>query len=353
MKSLPKSLTSLTSQEAQIHPIPLNKIRESVVTLRTEYDNESLDELGDSLTDRGQLQTLVVQPGDGDTYDLVIGSRRLRAAKRKRMKDLAAYVISKRHPVELLFIALAENLHRADLNPFEEAQAFLRLMKEYNLTTKSIAKGVNKGEQYVRRRLQLLSMPEEVATMVAESKLGLQHIPPLARLPSGEAQVRLAETAVANRLTESELRAEVSAELKEPKPVQRSSPHSLTPIKVKARADEFADWLNKVPRRMSLRRMNSAEKSNLLESLRTLEDAVRSLRATVQTVASVSSETSATRRGGNIQSKRNHGEEWTSRDIRRITARDRTSDEELAEELGRTPTAIRAMRAQVREKQKA
>lgn len=342
--TLPKSLTHILKQ---VPRIPVNKIRENVVTLRTDYEQESLGELGDSMEDKGQLQPIIVQPGEDDWFDLVIGSRRLRAAKVKGHRDVVAYVIDKREPVELLFIALAENLHRRDLNPFEEAQGFLRLMKEFSLELKTIAKGVNKPESYVRSRLQLLSMPEEVVEMVSEQKLPLHSVQTLARLPTGEDQVRFARSAVKNHLTQSELSAQVRKELSEPTRTERES-YELTPIKIQARLGEFVTFLQKMPRRMNMRRMNVSEKQAVLRSLQELEDEVRSLRETVKgTSAGQLLQPNLTR---SHTDPNNHGQEWTTRDLRKINSKRRPSDEDLAVELGRTVGAIRAMRALSSEK---
>jgi ParB family transcriptional regulator, chromosome partitioning protein len=347
--TLPKSLTNLLKQTPRI---PVNKIRENVVTLRTEYEPESLGELGDSMEDKGQLQPIIVQQGEDDWFDLVIGSRRLRAAKAKGHRDVVAYVIDKREPVELLFIALAENLHRRDLNPFEEAQGFLRLTKEFNLDLKDIAKGVNKPENYVRGRLQLLSMPEEVVEMVAEQKLPINSVRTLARLPTGEDQVRVARSAVKHHLSQSELQAQVRQELSEP-PRQERESHELTSVKLQARVGEFVTFLQKVPRRLNLRRMNASEKQALLKTLQGLEDEVRMLRETIKNASATTAHPAHPNLTRSHTEPNNHGEEWTSRDIRRINAVRRPSDEELAVELGRTVGAIRAMRAQTSEKEKA
>lgn len=346
--TLPQSLTTLLQQMPRV---PVDRIRENVVTLRTEYEPESLGELGDSMDDKGQLQPVIVQASDDeDWFDLVIGSRRLRAARAKGHSDIVAYVIDKRDPVELLFIALAENLHRQDLNPFEEAQGFLRLMKEFGLDLKAIAKGVHKPETYVRNRIQLLSMPEEVVELVADKKLPINSVQTLARLPTGEDQVRLARTAVTHRLLQSELQTQVRQELSEPPRADRES-HELTSVKLSARVGEFTTFLQKVPRRLSLRRMNATEKQSVLKSLEALESEVRMLRETIKnSTTTASAYPFVTRVHGDPN---NHGQEWTTRDIRRINAARRPSDEELATELGRTVGAIRAMRAQTMNKQKA
>jgi len=341
--TLPVSLTSL----AQMPRIPLDKIRENPITLRMEYDDVSLDELGESIRDRGQIQPIIVQPGDGDWFDLVIGSRRFRSALRRGESEIPGYVIDRKSSLEMLFIALAENLHRVDLNPFEEAQAFLRLMKEYGLDLKAVSSGVNKPEQYIRRRLQLLSMPEDVVTLVSKKQMGLQYVNVLARLPTGEDQVRFARSVVRDRLTEPELRTIIANELNEPQRQTRPA-YELTATKVKARLDDFTKFLQKTHRRLKPGRVNSSEKQLILKALQALEDEVRILRASV---SGIQVSTPATTVITNLRDDpRNHGQEWPTEHIRRINAPRRPPDEVLAKELGRTVGAIQQMRAKTSEK---
>jgi ParB/RepB/Spo0J family partition protein len=342
MKRQPVLLSSITDQ---ICRIPIEKISESLVTLRTEYDEESLRELSDSLVDQGQLQTIVVQPNNDGCYDLVIGSRRLRAAKLKKKKDIAAYVIEARTPVELLLIALAENLHRADLNPFEEAQGFLRLMKEFELSLTEIAEGVNKQENYIRGRLQLLSMPEEVVKLVSEKALSINSVKPLARLPTGEDQVRLAQMAVKHHLSQTELAAQVRKEMEEPSAYDRQT-YEFTSVKLLARVDSFAQFMQKVPRRMKMHRMNATERKSVTHALQKLEDEARKLREIVNN----NSVMTVPRTTSSYDEASNQGQEWTGKEIRRINSTNRPSDDVLAHELGRSVAAIRTMRSQTSER---
>ncbi len=326
----------------QVVRIPVAKIRESLVTLRTEYEQESLKELSESFEEQGQLQMVVVQMTEDGFYELIIGSRRLRAARFKGYVDILALVIDKKTPAEMLIMALAENLHRTDLNPFEEAQGFLRLMKEYGLSYSVIASKINKPEQYIRGRVQLLSMPEKVIGMVSGGTLPLYHIRSLARLPDGDSQVRLAEVAVKNHLNQTELGAMVQRELKEPTR-RKNVGNVLTPLKVIARINQFSDFLRRVPEIMPMDSMNAAERQELIRTIRRLESECEAVKTTI-----LARTASATR--GKILpmgDPLNHGQEWTTRDIRRITDPNRPSDRDLSRELGRSVAAIRSMRATV------
>lgn len=344
MKSRLVQLSALTDSVSQV---PVSKIRESIVTLRTEYAEEQLEELSCSLVDQGQLQPIVVQLAENGDYELVIGSRRLRAAKRKGQSGIAAYVIEKRSPVQLLFIALAENLHRADLNPFEEAHGFLRLMKEFGVSLPEVSRGVNKPEAYVRSRLQLLSMPEPVVQMIADKVIPFNSVRVLARLPTGEDQVRFAKMVAQNHLSVSELGDRVQKELNEPTASIRKT-YEFTSIKLSARISSATKFIQKIPRRMKVHQLNAREREQVSKDLAVLEGAVRKLREMIQTnsVLTIPRDGKACSDEDEIQ---NHRQEWTVAEIKRITSPNRPSDERLSQELGRTVAAIRIMRSKASE----
>lgn len=350
-RPLPESITLLTQY---MLAIPVDRIRESPVTLRTEYDEESLIELGHSLKNEEQLQAILVQPSDEDGfYDLIIGSRRTRAARLAQLPTVFARVTTRRAPVELLLLALSENLHREDLNPFEEAQAFMHLQRDFGLPLHEVARRINKGEQYIRTRLELLSMPEEVKTMVASSELGLHFIKSLARLPNGPDQVRLARDVVQNRLTGSELTSLVRRERDEP--VRSHDSHELTPRKARVRLDEFTQWLKKVPRKLKLDQMNRDEQDQLIKSLQDLESEARLVRSVIAGMQTPVHHTHASgfSKSSNVLDPRNHDEVWPVGDTKKIMAANRPSDEVLARQLGRTVAAIKSHRSLQRSGQKA
>ncbi|HVT74992.1 MAG TPA: ParB/RepB/Spo0J family partition protein [Candidatus Paceibacterota bacterium] len=328
-----------------MRPIPVDKIRESIVTLRTVYDKEQLKELSESLADQGQLQNIVVQATEDGFYELVIGSRRLQATKLRGERHIVAYVIEKRSAVELILIALAENLHRSDLNPFEEAQAFLRLMKEFGLSMPEVAKGIRRPESYIRTRLQILSMPEEVVRMVSEKTLPLSSVRVLARLPTGEDQISHARAMIKHHLSQSDLSTRVQQELEEPERSDRQS-YELTSVKLSARIGQFSKFLGKIPRRMKVHRMNTAERKSVADALNKLKVGADVLLEMINSNSVMTIPRSVATYG----EADNQGQEWTTKEIRRIHAPNRPSDQELAVELGRTVAAIRVMRSHTSEK---
>lgn len=330
--------------------IPLSSIKEEVVLLRTEYEEEPLSELSSSLVEEGLLQPVVVAPCGDSMYELIIGSRRVRSAKKSGYADIPALVVEEQSPLNYLLMALAENLHREDLNPFEEARAFLRLMKDYGLGVQETAKKVGKTESYVRTRMELLSMPESVQSFIAEKRLGLQFVGLLARLPLGEDQFHYAEKTVNEHLTIEELRSVITQDAALPS--ERIRGKKMSAEKVRVKMLTFVEWLKKVPRKTVVQQMNTDERAAIATALHEMDIELQTLRHLFAVRGADSSEGKVVR-GGNFQEDpRNHNEEWTVRDIGRITDSNRPSDEVLSKELGRTVSAIRGMRAKTSEGKK-
>jgi ParB family chromosome partitioning protein len=342
----------LTPTGQHISQIRVERIRESIVAIRTEYHKGKLLELADSLEESGQLQTIVVQEDKNDPgyYELIIGSRRLRGVRLRGKTTIAAYVIAGREPAEMLLIALAENLHRDDLNPFEEARAFLRLIKEHEVPPAEIADRINKPHAYVTNRLQLLSMPEEVIRMIAVKQLPISSLRSLSRLSSGGDQVRYARLMIKHGLSQTELSNQIRQDLNEPVASEHNR-REFTSVKLLARLDSFDRFVQKVPRRIQVNRLNVSEKGKLRSALDGLERNLKNLRAQLELELSimVARSPSVTSYAG---SAANEGQEWTVTDMRRITSTDRPSDSILATELGRTVPAIRAMRTKASESKK-
>lgn len=317
-------------------------IQEEVVQLRSEYDEEALSELGDSQDSEGMLYPIIVAPNGDNIYELIIGSRRLRSAKKKGASDIPAAIIEPGTPLSYLLMALAENIHREDLNPFEEARAFLRLMKDYGMGVQEVAQNTRKGEQFVRRRLELLSLPEEVQSMVAGKQLGLQFVTPLARIAEGSAQVHYAQKVIDNRLSLAELQTLIEREGGHPASTRQE--RKLSPEKVRVRIDMFTAWLKKVPRKSAIKQLNTDERRAISEALHQAEVEIRTLRALFTSGRFAQPRRLSVSEGNLVTRPRNDGSEWPSGDLSKIMAADRPSDEVLADQLGRTVGAIRGMR---------
>lgn len=342
------NVTPITTR--RLERISVSRISEDMIQLRSEYDEESLSELGDSVADEGLIQPIVVAPLGDENFELIIGSRRLRAAKQKNHEEIDAVVIEERSPLNYLVMALSENLHRQDLNAFEEARAFLRLMKDYGLGVEQVAEKVRKGNQYVTSRIQLLSLPEEVQKLIAAKALGLAFVGVLAKLATGNEQVEYANKAAVERLTPAELRALINRE-EGASIAPRSPATQISAEKVRVRVDMFTTWLKKLPRKTAIKKLNATERGIIGAALHSLEIEIRTLR---HLFTGKVTEPIHRPVASNVEAfPRNAGVEWPAGDIQKILAEDRPSDPELSRMLGRSVPAIKTMRSIMKTKRKA
>ena len=167
---------------------------------RTLIDEAKLEELTRSIRRSGVIQPIIVRRLDGDTFEIVAGERRWRAAQQAGM--LRVPVVVRDVPDDkLLEIALIENLQREDLNPLEEAEAYRRLIDEYQLTQEEVAAAVGKDRATVANYVRLLALPSEVQAEVAAGALAMGHARALLGLTESAAQRRAAREVVARGLS--------------------------------------------------------------------------------------------------------------------------------------------------------
>ena len=140
---------------------------------RTHFDEDALEQLAESIRARGVIQPIIVQPR-GDTYRIVAGERRWRAARKAQLLEIPA-IVRELDPREVMALALIENLQREDLNPLEEARAYQRLADDEGMTQADIAKLVDKSRSHVANLQRLLSLPREVQELVEQGRLSMGH----------------------------------------------------------------------------------------------------------------------------------------------------------------------------------
>ncbi len=183
-----------------------NLVVASKDAVRRFYAEETIDELGKSFVNKRPNYPILVRPLEGTgKYELMAGSRRLRAMLKLGMSKVPTIIISDADSLRSLEIALTENIQREDLTPFEEAWALLKFVNEYKLSIEEISKRIGKSTVFIRRRLKLLSLPEEVQKMVAEKKLNIAEVDALVALNNPEEQLKYARMTLEHGLTETEL----------------------------------------------------------------------------------------------------------------------------------------------------
>ena len=179
--------------------LKLNLIEPNSEQPRKKFDEESLQELADSIKQYGILQPLIVQK-KGNHYEIIAGERRWRAAKLAGVTDVPV-LIREYDKQQTMEIALIENVQRADLNPIEEAQAFQQLIQEFHLTQEEIANRVSKNRATITNSMRLLKLDSRVQDMLAEGKISSGHARALLGLEDRERQYQVAVKIVEEKLS--------------------------------------------------------------------------------------------------------------------------------------------------------
>lgn len=170
--------------------IDMNKIEPNRAQPRKHFDEDSLQELADSIKQYGVIQPLVLQK-QGELYQIIAGERRWRASKLAGLKQIPA-IIKEYSPQEVMEIALIENIQREDLNPIEEALAFQNLMKEYGLKQDELAEKVSKSRTAVTNSMRLLKLDDRVQQMLIDDMISVGHARTLIPIEDGNAQYEIA-----------------------------------------------------------------------------------------------------------------------------------------------------------------
>lgn len=182
---------------------------------RKNFDEDSLQELSDSIKQFGLLQPILVQ--DRKTYyEIIAGERRWRAAKMAGLKEVPV-IIRDLSEQEIVEISLIENIQREDLNPIEEAQAYKRLLTEFNLKQDEVAERVSKSRTAVTNSMRLLKLCEKVQKMVVEEMISTGHARALISIEDPEEQYMVAQKIFDEKLSVREVEKLVKNLHKPPK----------------------------------------------------------------------------------------------------------------------------------------
>jgi ParB family chromosome partitioning protein len=170
--------------------LKINEVEPNKNQPRKNFNEDSLLELSESIKLHGIVQPLVVAKQEG-YYEIIAGERRWRAAKMAGLKEVPV-VIKDYSPQEIMEVALIENIQREDLNPVEEARAYQRLIKEYNLKQDEVAEKVSKSRTAVTNSLRLLKLDDRVLDMLVDENISSGHARALLALTDKEQQYKIA-----------------------------------------------------------------------------------------------------------------------------------------------------------------
>lgn len=176
----------------EVDKVDINKIEPNASQPRKNFNEDSLQELADSIKQHGLIEPLIVQKGKKGFYQIIAGERRWRASKIAGLKEVPV-IVKEYTNQEVMEIALIENIQREDLNPIEEAEAYHRLIEEYHLKQDEVAEKVSKSRVAITNSLRLLKLDERVRSMLIEDKIKSGHARALLAIENRELQY---ETAV-------------------------------------------------------------------------------------------------------------------------------------------------------------
>ena len=220
--------------------IPLSAITPNPRQPRTVFDEDAMAELVGSIQEVGLLQPIVVRPLGDERFELVMGERRWRAAQQAELAVIPA-IVRETETHDLLRDALLENLHRAQLNPLEEAAAYQQMLEDFGCTQEELATRIKRSRPQISNTIRLLRLPPTVQRRVAAGVLSAGHARALLALADPAQQERLAQRVVAEGLSVRATEEIVTlGEDDEPAATQRSprSPREPNP-----RASEIAGQL--------------------------------------------------------------------------------------------------------------
>ena len=190
---IPERISELDVKEDNVSRetlLPIHEIEPNKSQPRKSFDEASLNELANSIKQYGVIQPLIVQKRD-KYYEIIAGERRWRASRLAGLKEVPV-VIKDYMPQEIIEIALIENIQREDLNPIEEAYAYQRLIREFNLKQDELAERVSKSRVTITNSLRLLRLDERVQQMLIDNMLSGGHARPLLTLEDSELQYNTA-----------------------------------------------------------------------------------------------------------------------------------------------------------------
>lgn len=174
--------TDMTEEEDRFFMCDIEKIDPNPDQPRSYFDESKLEQLSESIKEKGVIQPLLVTRKKGNRYDLIAGERRLRAAKMAGREEVPVVVMENENESSGLELALIENIQRHDLNPIEEATAYARLLDEFNLTQEEVARRVGKKRSTITNVLRLLNLPSPIQQDVISGLLSEGHARVLLRL---------------------------------------------------------------------------------------------------------------------------------------------------------------------------
>ena len=178
-KGLGRGLSSLigeTKVETKTNKLLLSDIIQNKFQPRKNFDEENLDDLTNSIKERGVIQPIIVRKSatENSKFEIIAGERRWLAARKAGLHDIPV-VVTEADDLKSLEFAIIENVQRHDLNPLEEAQGYKRLIDEFSYDQEKVSKFIGKSRSYITNTLRLLNLPSEILQFIEQKKISAGH----------------------------------------------------------------------------------------------------------------------------------------------------------------------------------
>lgn len=184
----------------ELSEIDIDLIEPNSLQPRTNFDNEQLENLAQSIRANGIIQPLLVRRIDEGRYQLIAGERRWRAAQKAELQRVPA-IIRDIPDDKILELALIENIQRQELNPIEEAQAYKKLIDTLGLTQEMVAQRVGRDRTFITNYIRLLRLPEDIQRLVEQEKISMGHARALLGVDDVEIQRKIARNIIDQALS--------------------------------------------------------------------------------------------------------------------------------------------------------
>ncbi|UYV37318.1 ParB/RepB/Spo0J family partition protein [Rhodobacteraceae bacterium D3-12] len=248
--------------------MPIEKVKPNPDQPRRTFDPAKLDDLANSIREKGIIQPLIVRPDPKKTgqYQIVAGERRWRAAQQAQLHQVPV-IVREFDDTEVLEVAIIENIQRADLNPVEEAAGYRQLIDKFGHTQEQLARALGKSRSHIANQMRLLGLPQEVLDLLEADKLSAGHA---RALITADDPAALARLVVKNGLSvrETEALAKKTGANTPAKPTTKATPKSKDADTAALEGDLSANLGMKV----EVNHDNGKESGKLVISYKTLDD---------------------------------------------------------------------------------
>ena len=208
-KALGKGISALipevepADKGTKIVYVRIDQLKPSPFQPREDFDSQQLEELAQSIREKGVIQPILVRR-KGEDYEIIAGERRFRAANSLNLKELPI-IVKDADDQDSLELSLIENIQRQGLNPIEEAHAYKYLIDKFNVTQDKISEVLGKARASVTNTLRLLKLPQEIQDEIKKNRISFAHGRALLEVEDANQQLRLLEKIISNRLSVREL----------------------------------------------------------------------------------------------------------------------------------------------------